>query len=283
MPGVGKIMTAMRPPGAKAEPGGGTMWERLRLWRENRKLARLVFTETDWEEAIAGWAPAARYQGREREQLRDNALRFLLRKPVVSGGGFAVTDAMRLRIGIMAAVLIQGLDLDWFQGWYRVILYEGAFVPGHDREDDNGIVHTGRHALSGEAWLQGPVILSWEDVLAAGEGDNVVLHELAHKLDMLTGDANGFPPLHRDMDTKAWHDSFTAAYEDLARLVEQGAEWPVDEYALESPGEFFAVATEAFFECPARLKAFWPDIYHHLAAFYRQSPLDREINDSMMG
>lgn len=249
------------------------MLKRLRRWHEDRRIARLAITEQAWQQACSDWPPAARYRGAELDRLRDNALRFLLRRPVVSGGGFPVTDAMRLRIAIMAAVLIHGLDLDWYQGWYRVILYESAFIPGHEWEDDYGIVHTERHVLSGEAWPQGPVILSWEDVLAAGDGYNVVLHELAHKLDMQADGANGCPPLHPGMDARVWHDVFTAAWDELGECLERGEETPLDPYALEDAGEFFAVATEAFFETPEALAGALPQLYDQLAAFYRQDPL----------
>lgn len=246
------------------------MLKRLRRWREDRKLARLDLPDHVWEAAIADWPVAAHYRGEARRRLRENALRFLLRKPVVAGSGFPVTDAMRLKIATMAAALVHGLDLDWYDGWYRVILYESAFIPDHEWEDEYGIVHTERHALSGEAWLQGPVILSWEDVNAAGDDYNVVLHELAHKIDMQVDGANGFPPLHAGMDPQVWHDAFTAAWNDMKALVETGRETPIDPYALEDPGEFFAVATEAFFECPQRLADAWPDVYRQLALFYRQ-------------
>lgn len=249
------------------------MLARIRRWRERRRLQRISISEVAWAEAAGDWPPLQRYRGEALQRLRERALLFLLRKPVVSGGGFPVDDVMRLRIGIMAAVLVQGLDLDWYDGWHRLILYESAFVPDGGWEDEFGIVHTDRHALSGEAWLQGPVILSWEDILEAGQGYNVVLHELAHKLDMLTEGANGFPPLHDGMDGRLWYQVFSRAREELAAADARGEDTPLDPYALENAGEFFAVATEAFFEVPAALNKRWPALYRQLALFYRQDPL----------
>jgi MtfA peptidase len=254
------------------------MLARLRRWRENRHIARLPVSHAQWEAAVSDWPVAARYRGEARDRLRDMSLRFLLRKRFESGGGLVVDDRMQLRIATMAAVPILELGLDWYEGWHSVILYPAEFVPDQEYEDEFGVVHHDRHPLSGEAWQQGPVILSWEDVRAGTQepGYNVVIHEMAHKLDMRADGPNGSPPLHRGMDPAEWRRVFTAAWEDMAQQVEVTADesaLPMDPYALESPGEFFSVASETFFETPSRLAEAWPDLYRQLALFYRQDPL----------
>ena len=98
---------------------------------------------------------------------------------------------------------------------------------------------------------------------------------MAHKLDMLDGDANGRPPLHRGMNPEAWSRDFSAAFDDLNRRIETGETPPIDDYAAEEPGEFFAVASEWFFERPDALDAAYPAVYGHLRDFYRQDPLVR--------
>jgi Mlc titration factor MtfA (ptsG expression regulator) len=102
-----------------------------------------------------------------------------------------------------------------------------------------------------------------------------VLHEFAHKLDMLNGDANGFPPLHRGMDAAAWARDFTAGYEDLCARADAGEDTAIDPYATADPAEFFAVLTEVFFETPHLLHTEYPAIYRQLQRFYRQHPLAR--------
>jgi MtfA peptidase len=102
-----------------------------------------------------------------------------------------------------------------------------------------------------------------------------VLHEFAHKLDMLNGDANGFPPLHRGMDAASWARDFSTAYEDLCARVDAGEDTAIDPYATADPAEFFAVLTEVFFETPRILHAEYPAIYRQLQQFYRQHPLAR--------
>ncbi len=252
------------------------MLKRLRHWRENRRLAALGWPHPAWENAIADWAVAQRYQGAQRRLLHDTAMRFLMRKHIAPGGNMVLDDFMRLRIATMAVVPVLGLDLDWYGDWSSIIVYDQPFVPPHVTEDEYGIVHLDRHPLGGEAWSDGPVILSWQEVERAGHqpGYNVVIHELAHKLDMRHDGPNGAPPLHRDIDPVAWHRDFSTAWEELESAVEADSDPPIDPYALEDPGEFFAVASEVFFETPRHLQRTWPAVYAHLAAFYRQDPAE---------
>lgn len=249
------------------------MLKQARKWYEDRKLARLAVSREQWEQVVASWPVAGRYHGESRDRLFDMTLRFLLRKQLASGGGFQLNDEMRLLVATMAVVPVLELGLDWYRGWHTVIVYEDTFVTPEGEMDEFGVVHGEGRALAGEAWLQGPVILSWGDILrTSGEdGYNVVLHELAHKLDMLSDGANGAPPLHRGMDPRTWHQAFTSAWAALEQADRHGEPF-LDPYALEDPAEFFAVVTESFFECPDYLYQVLPEIYEQLVLFYRQQP-----------
>ena len=108
-----------------------------------------------------------------------------------------------------------------------------------------------------------------------GDGVNVVIHEFAHKLDMLNGDANGYPPLHAGMSRQAWAGAFETAYADFCSRVDAGEETAFDPYASESPAEFFAVMSEAFFEIPHAVKRDYAAIYDQLKLFYKQDPATR--------
>ena len=109
------------------------------------------------------------------------------------------------------------------------------------------------------------------------EGYNLVIHELAHKLDMLNGNANGLPPLHADMRVSDWAKVMQEAYDDLDRQLERNpdAETAIDPYAAENPAEFFAVTSEYFFSAPDLLYEAYPQVYEQLKLFYRQDPLAR--------
>ncbi|SDT21053.1 hypothetical protein SAMN05216421_3162 [Halopseudomonas xinjiangensis] len=250
------------------------LFGKLSQWRESRRLEQLEIPDALWLEALGDWAVYRRYAPDTQARLRELALRLVLRKHVIAAGELDISDAMRLRIAGMAAVPVLELGLDWYDGWQTLIIYDGPFIAEHSWQDEYGIVHEELSERSGEAWYRGPVVLSWEDVLASGRnGFNVVVHELSHTLDMRREGANGAPPLHAGMDPAAWKRDMQAACDDLARRSEAGEALPVDEYALEDPAEFFAVLSETFFETPEALKAAWPTIYQHLADFYRQDPL----------
>jgi MtfA peptidase len=117
----------------------------------------------------------------------------------------------------------------------------------------------------------GPVVLSW-DAAANDPQMNVVIHEFAHKLDMLSGAADGVPPLHVGMSRAAWVKAFEHAYQGFCDAVERERETWLDPYAAEHPSEFFAVISEAFFKDPAETRRRYPEVFDQLRLFYRQDP-----------
>lgn len=252
------------------------MLQEFRRWRDARRIQALGVTPADWQLALGDWAVYLRYSQADQERLQQLALRLLLHKRLQGVGDLQLTDSMRLRIAGMAAVPVLNLGLSWYDRWQTILVYDGPFVAEHEWHDEFGIVHAERRALSGEVMHQGPVVLSWQDVEQAGGTDavNVVLHELAHTLDMRWDGANGAPPLHAEMDPAQWKNQFTQAWDYLQGLQQRGEALPLDDYALENPAEFFAVLSETFFEQPRRLFDALPEIYRQLQAFYRQNPLE---------
>lgn len=260
------------------------MFKQLRYWLDKRRIKKMAFTEPQWEAAVADWPVMQGYQGDERDALRAMTFHFLARKSFVSGGGFQVTNTMCLKIATMACVPILHLGIDWYDSWYTIIVYEGDFIPNRPHRTSDGVVHAKGPGLSGEAWLRGPVILSWQAVCAtgayarSGQASNVVIHELAHKLDMLRDGANGAPPMHPNMRPGEWHNIFTAAWERLQNDLQQQRPLPIDHYGLTSPAEFFAVCSETFFEAPHIMQEQMPEVYRLLCQFYRQQPALRVVS-----
>jgi Mlc titration factor MtfA (ptsG expression regulator) len=213
----------------------------------------------------------------ETERLRRLATLFLRDKIFEAAGGMVLNDAVRIRIAALACLPILALDYAWYDGWRTVVVYPGEFVRPRSAFDDIGIMHEWEDALTGESWERGPVILSWADVEASGQCDgyNVVIHEMAHKLDMLNGLPDGFPPLSKHLDRRTWTERFTAAFEDLNERLDRDETTAIDPYAAEEPGEFFAVLSEYFFERPELVRSEYPAVYDLLAAFYRQDPAAR--------
>lgn len=253
------------------------MFEAFRKWRRARILAHARFDAPLWNRVTARLPFLRGLTDDERERLRQCVILFLRQKSMRGAGGLVLGDEMRLTIAAQACILVLNLDIDYYRGWVEIIVYPDEFVPAVEYTDDDGVVHIRREPHAGEAWLQGPLILSWADVPPAsdGSGVNVVIHEFAHKLDMLNGDANGFPPLHAGMSRGEWSEAFSAAYADFCRRIDADEETAIDPYAAESPGEFFAVMSEAFFEIPHVVSGLYPAVFRQLKLFYRQDPAAR--------
>ncbi len=248
----------------------------FRKWRERRILQRHPILEPAWQYALAHCTPARRLSATAQARLRVLATFFLRDKSLEPVQGLELTEDMRTLLATHACLPIINLGLSWYAGWHSIVIYPDLFAPNRQTVDAAGVVHHHRSVMAGESWQRGPVILSWEAVMQAGSppGHNVAIHEFAHKLDMLNGEANGFPPLHMEMDMARWTQVFHAAYAQLQSLRNMGEPLPINVYALENPAEFFAVASEAFFETPAEFQAALSEVYQQLCLFYRQNPLN---------
>ena len=213
----------------------------------------------------------------ELRRLQELVLLFLHAKVINGAHDIEITDEIRVTIAIQACILILNLDLDYYDSWIEIIVYPSEFILDYDYMDDIGVVHHDRKIVSGEAWLAGPVILSWQQITQPNfkYSHNVMIHEFAHKLDMLHEGANGCPPLHANMSAHTWHDVFSQAYAAFCHQVASGLDLVIDSYAAESPAEFFAVLSEVFFESPLIVKQHFSAIYEQLALFYRQDTAER--------
>lgn len=227
-----------------------------------------------WSACIAALPLLYRLTPEELGRLREQVALFIAEKSFSGAHEFVIDDALIISIAAQACLPILNLDFSVYDEWQTVIVYPAEFVVSHEYTDEAGIVHVTRDILAGEAWLRGPLIVSAEDVKRSGsiDGVNVVIHECAHKLDMLNGDANGYPPLHRDMSPARWSEVFQSAYDDFSARVQREEYTEIDPYAAESPAEFFAVLSEAFFTTPSLLRARYAQAYAQLKDYYRQDP-----------
>jgi len=215
----------------------------------------------------------------ERERLQALMAYLLGRKRWEASRGFELTDTMRVVIAAQAALLILGLDVDAYRDVTSIIVHPTTMVMTGPRAGPApGVVADGPMPVIGEAHdRRGPVLIAWDAVRAdarhPGWGHNVVVHEFAHKLDMLDNIIDGTPPLPDDEARRRWVEVCTREYR-LLRAGEGGH--LLDTYGASNPGEFFAVATEVFFSLPGELAAEKPELYEVLADFYNQDPAARE-------
>ena len=229
-----------------------------------------------WRDAMAVCPLAQRLAPDERQRLRLFAARFLQRKrffPVDT----ELDPMQRLLIAMQACVPILNSGFRMLRGWQSVIVYPGEFKVRHRHHDaSTGVVTERDEVRSGEAWQAGPLVLSWaavqQDLLQPWDGFNVVVHEIAHKLDMLDGPPDGVPPLPRGVSWRAWIDTFQRAFDRLSLAVRSGEATPIDAYAATNPGEYFAVVSELHFSDPRQLEAAEPGVAALLRGYYGPSP-----------
>ncbi len=247
----------------------------LRRWNMRRILRRDPIPHDIWHAATRQLAVLQGLDSIQLARLRELTTWFLHSKSINGAQGLEVTLPMRVVVAAQACLLIVDLDIDYFDNWVEVILYPGAFRVNHEQKDAMGLVHNDASVLTGESWLRGPVVLSWEDVVRDSSqtlaGRNVVLHEFAHKLDGRNGVANGMPPLRRGMDRNKWAADLGAAYAALRRQLATGQSPGINPYAATNPAEFFAVASEYFYTAPEILRDCFPGVHRQLAMFYRQA------------
>lgn len=255
-------------------------------WLTERRRRRLLAEPfpADWEAAIRrNMGAYALLDEDERKHLRDLVQVFAAEKHWEGAGGLEMTDEIRATISAQACLLILGLSHDLYRNVESIVVYPSTVVAPPPTPRVFEVVTSPVASplpLLGQAFTRGPVILVWDAVRRGGRhphsGHNVVYHEFAHKLDMLDGAADGVPPLADEATYRRWVEVCTEAYEDLRRRQQRGQSTLLDPYALESPAEFFAVATEVFFERPLRLERERSDLYGVLRDFYRQDPAARE-------
>ena len=246
--------------------------------------------EALWRETVASLPFLNRLSDEEKSRLRQLTEAFLAEKEFTAAGGLELTDAMCVSIAAQGCLPILNLDLGYYRDWVGIVVYPDEFVIPRTVEDEFGVVHEYDAVASGEAWEGGPLLISWRDAQMAGEGYNVVIHEFAHKLDMLNGEADGIPPLPADIPRQEWEDALLAAYDDFCAKVDAAAQadgccelaeentLAIDPYASESPCEFFAVLSENFFEMPESFHKDYPVLYQLFRRFFRMDPFSRNGN-----
>ncbi len=245
-----------------------------RLWRRQR-IARRPFPAA-WREILRRHVPLAReLPAAQHLKLKKHIQVLLAEVPFIGCAGLTVDDEMRVTIAAQAAFLLLGRGGS-FGNLREVLVYPGHFVVPRSEAGAGGVVHEGRDVLAGQSWQRGQVIVAWDAVrdgaADAHDGANVVMHEFAHQLDQDSGTANGAPYVGRGPLQKAWARVMNQEFEALRERLANALPGLIDPYAAASPAEFFAVATEHFFEQPAALAAERPALYEQLRRCYRLDP-----------
>jgi Mlc titration factor MtfA (ptsG expression regulator) len=213
----------------------------------------------------------------ERARLRDELRVFIAGITWEGVRDFELQERMQIIVAANACLLTLAMDGEPLRHVRTVIIQPDVYVPPGPRMHD-GVAQTGV-AASGTAYVNGTVVLSWRHILAQSrtpdDGRNVVLHEFAHQLDMIGGIIDGTPPLAARSRYPTWRRVMTDEYERLVHAANEGIATLIDHYGATSPGEFFAVATECFFEQPVPMRELHPELYAVLRSYFRQDTARR--------
>jgi Mlc titration factor MtfA (ptsG expression regulator) len=263
------------------------IFDRL-LNAKNRRLAeRENIPDELWEWTIDEHRIFKDMCADDESRLRSLSGQFLASKRFTPVDGAEISDRLKVSVASQACLPLLGLDISWYRGFSTIFITPEAYTIQQSWTDEAGVVHEYEEEVAGEAFPMGPVALSIPDIDSSGWGDgyNVVIHEMAHRLDSLDGIFNGRPPLHDDMDGSRWNQVLAEAWEDLntklrsysggGRAGHRGTSKRrvrIDPYAAESLDEFFAVVCEYFWENPSLLIREYSAVYEQLTLFFRRDP-----------
>jgi hypothetical protein len=248
----------------------------FKKWRR-KKIAQRPFPQ-DWPAIIENNVPLYnRLSQPDKHELHRHILIFLSEKRFEGCGGLKITDEIKLTIAAYACILLLHRQTDYYPGLHSILVYPNAYVAHSVEHLAAGVVAEGPEVRLGESWHRGSVVLSWDDVQsAAGDGGsphNVVLHEFAHQIDTAFGQGDDTPVLQHSSAYRAWARILQKEYQQFCDDVEDNSYTVLDKYGATNPAEFFAVATEFFFQQPELLKTHHPDLYNELMLFYQQDPV----------
>lgn len=221
----------------------------------------------------------------DKKELQGHILVFLHEKYFEGCGGLELTDEIRVTVAAQACILLLHRKAGYYPRLDAILVYPGAYVargreelwPGHYVEVDQ--------VRLGESWKTGLLVLSWDHVRRSASSPldthNIVLHEFAHQLDLENGLSDGAPLLPDPSMVRAWARVLGEDYRRLRKDAWRGRETLLDQYGATDPAEFFAVATECFFQKPLEMRTRHPELYEVLKSFYRQDPAQLAEKNSL--
>jgi Mlc titration factor MtfA (ptsG expression regulator) len=244
--------------------------------RRRKKITAQAFAD-DWLEILINGAPIYnRLNIADRLELQKHIQIFMAEKNFEGCRGSKIPDWVRIITAAYACVLLLHRKTDYYPGLYSILIYPDAFIVPNREQLADGIIAEDDEVLSGQYSHTGTVILSWADVEAdiadMRDGRNVIFHEFAHQIDASGGKGDNSPVLQNNKSFAQWANVLYEHYLQLKEAAEFYKPCLLDEYGAESPEEFFAVATEFFFEKPIEMNSVHPELYAELAKFYNQDP-----------
>ena len=259
---------------------GGVVWGMKVFTSARRQQRRRALLSTpfppEWSVILNENLPPYQMISPEmQQQLHDYIRIFISEKSFEGCGGLVLTDEIKVTIAAQACLLLLNRNGDCYPKLYSILVYPSTYVTGTRKSF--GLHPTDTSVRLGESWKHGTVVLAWDSVKSGAlnfqDGHNVAMHEFAHQLDQEDGRADGAPILNMRSAYSAWSRTLSEEYELLQKKRLKGEKSVMDKYGATNPAEFFAVATETFFEKPVQLKKKHPELYHELQGFYKVNPV----------
>jgi len=246
---------------------------------QRRARLRVQPFPSTWRAIVDANAPyVATLSPEDRAEIEGHVQVFLAEKKFEGCAGLKITDEIRVTIAAQACRLLLRRTTDYFADLEVILVYPHAYIAQTSTQVGGGVALSHEQARLGQS-APGMVVLAWDAVrhgaVDAHDGHNVTLHEFAHQLDQANGATDRSPALGRRATYTAWAHVFGGEFAHLVNDVQKHRKSDIDEYGATSPGEFFAVVTELFFEKPEALQRRHPQLYEQLAAFYHQDPAVR--------
>jgi MtfA peptidase len=248
------------------------------LKRRRRRNLRRQPIPPAWTSTLTRNLPVFRRLSlQDQAELLTHVQVFLAEKQFEGCGGLALTDEIRLTIAAQACLLLLHRDTDYYPQLSTILVYPSTYIAQGERHLEGPIWEEGgEYRLGHTARQLGVIVLAWDAAKRGAtnpsDGQNVVLHEFAHQLDFEDYSTDGAPALATRAEYLAWARVMSSEFKALRAAEEAGTPTVLDTYGATNPAEFFAVATEAFFERPRALRARHPELYAELGRFFRQDP-----------
>lgn len=249
----------------------------LKRWRRQRLRARPF--PAAWKSIVTRNVPIVRrLPAADQAELLGHIQIFLAEKYFEGCGGLELTDEIRVTIATQACLLLLHRETDYYPELVTILVYPSAYIAQEDRYLGNNIWEQGEDDRLGHTGRRmGSLVLAWDEAKRGAahpaDGRNLVMHEFAHQLDFEDSQTDGAPALSTRAEYVTWARVMSREFESLRAADEAGTPTVLDTYGATNPAEFFAVATEAFFERPRALCANQPELYGELARFFCQEPI----------
>mgnify|MGYP001954797472 CR=1 FL=1 len=248
-------------------------------WREyQRNVIKKQPFKKAWRKIIQQRMPYFKSMPADLQlQLKQHIQVFLAEKHFIGCNGVIISDEIRITVAAQACLLLLNRKTDYYPQLKTILVYPRAFIKEQQSNNLGGVLLTPKVTLAGESWDFGKVILSWQDTVEGAQipddGHNVVIHEFAHQLDQENGKANGAPILGKNHSYQCWSQAFAVQFEQLQKQAKTNTPSIFDYYGATNPAEFFAVASEVFFEKSQQFHHQHPQLYQQLVQYYHVNPI----------